>query len=205
MPPENQLLDSLAAIRRRPFMYLGPEAPLARVVEGGMCLSLEAVANGRAPRLVLTLGPRLGFTVEDDGAFPQLLRPTPREDRLLAEDVMSVLRACHDIKPVSLRHLCDVPMAVTTALARRATLSVASDGVWWSITYRDGVLAEPMAPRGPGPTSGVRFSCELDPSYFEGAAFDAACVAVVTSRASRFIARDALVVERAPEEGSPSR
>lgn len=202
MPPETPLPDSLAAIRRRPAMYLGAEDPLARVVEGGMCLSLEAVANGRAPRLVLTLGPGLCFTVEDDGDFHELLRPTPRGDRLLAEDVMSVVRACHAIKPVSLRHLCDVPLVVTTALSRRATLSVAFEGAWWSLTYRDGVLAEPMAAGGHGPGSGVRLSCELDPAFFDDATFDATCVAVVKSRACRFVAPEALVVRRDPGEGA---
>jgi DNA gyrase/topoisomerase IV subunit B len=196
MPPDVTLLDSLGAIRRRPHMYFEAADALASVVEGGMCLSLEAVANGRAPRLVVTLGPGLTFTVEDEGSFPELLRPTPLGDRLLAEDVMSVLRACHDVKPVSLRHLCDVPMAVTTALSRRATLSVASEGAWWSITYRDGVLTEPMALTGPGPAAGVRLSCELDPTFFAGATFDAPCEAEVVTRAQRFIAPEAIVVRR---------
>lgn len=196
MPPD-VLPDSLAGIRRRPGMYLEGDHALARAVEGGMCLSLEAVARGRAARLVVTLGPGLLFTVEDEGAFPELLRPTPRGDRLLAQDVLSVLRACHDLKPPELRHLCDVPMAVATALSRRATLSVASDNAWWSITYRDGVLAEPMERRGPGPVAGVRLSCELDPAFFTATHFDEPCVAAVTRRAGRFVPPEALVVVRA--------
>jgi DNA gyrase subunit B len=191
------VLDGLEAIRVRPEMYLPgppPEALVAAIV-GGMCLSLEAVALGRATGVVLTVGTGLAFTVADDGRFPELMQPLSNTGEMLGEALLSVLMACRELKPSEIAHLCEVPVVVPNALSRRTTLSVAAEGAWWTLEFRDGRLVTPFTRGEPATAGGVRLSFDLDPAFFPGVSLDEAVVGAVVAKARGLVPCVRLVVE----------
>ncbi len=201
-PPDDSasgivVLEPLEAIRARPEMYLpgSPTDALVGAIVGGMCLSLEAVAMGRATEIVLTVGTGLAFTVADEGRFPELTRPHSHQDGTLGEALLSVLMACRELKPSEIAHLCEVPVVVPNALSRRTTLSVAAEGAWWTLECRDGRLVTPFTRGEPATAGGVRLSFDLDPAFFPGVALDEAVLNAVAAKVRGLVSCARLVIE----------
>lgn len=171
---EIAVLAGLAAVRRRPSMYVGdPSNPdtLACLVVQSLCLAADELAAGTATRATVTLG-RDAIVVEDDGVGVPV-EETPSGLRA-AEVLFSALTACRLAKADAGvgRAFCGAGIVGTNALSTYFEAHIARDGEAWFVRYERGERVAPMTCTGPTAQHGTRLVFRPDPTIFGDARVD---------------------------------
>ncbi|MCB9749677.1 MAG: hypothetical protein H6713_06670 [Myxococcales bacterium] len=166
--------DDIAAIRRRPGMYVGD----TRDGSGLHHLLWELLGNaidehlaGGAARVEITIRGR-AVTVEDDGrGIPITPTRSPRGERPALELLLTVLRA--DVRRERGEphvHIGDdirgVGLAAVNALCEELRVETTRAGRRYAITCARGRVASPLRELGPAARPGTRVTFTPDPEVF---------------------------------------
>ena len=179
--PGVPLLDSLAAIRKRPAMYIGPlteNAVLTRLLKESLCPTLDSALSGECQHLIVRFPGDSSVVVEDDG--PGLPITQRAADGVpLVQVYMTQLFACRDErthKEVAKRY-CNVGLAVVNALSSYVRLSILTTDGCFTQVYENGVPG-PLRRQGEAPPNmgGTRLHFLPNPQYFSGVSWDMADV-----------------------------
>ena len=168
-----RVLKGLEPVRQRPGMYTRTENPLHVVQEVIDNAADEALA-GNGKHIQVTLHADASVSVEDDGrGIPVGMHP--EEGAPVVELVFTRLHAGGKFDKQAggayafSGGLHGVGVSVTNALATRLEVTVWRDGGVHRIAFRDGDVAEPLAPftGAPRKKSGTRVRVWPDPRYFD--------------------------------------
>ncbi|MFC4274767.1 DNA topoisomerase IV subunit B [Achromobacter aloeverae] len=170
-----RVLKGLEPVRQRPGMYTRTENPLHIVQEVIDNAADEALA-GNGKHIQVTLHTDGSVSVEDDGrGIPVGLHP--EENAPVVELVFTRLHAGGKFDKQGggayafSGGLHGVGVSVTNALATRLEVTVWRDGGIHQMVFRDGDVAEPLAPftGAPRKKSGTRVRVWPDAKYFDTA------------------------------------
>jgi DNA gyrase subunit B len=171
-----EALDSIAAIRKRPAMFIGD----VHAGSGLLHLVLELVANavdehlaGRAHRISVTIHADDSVTVEDDG------RGIPVEIHASGRPIVEVAFTVLHPTPTfdgHIRHvhlgLHGVGIVAVNALSSSLRVEIARDGHLHRQTYLAGVPTAPLAVVGDTLRTGTRITFAPDPAIFSSTDLD---------------------------------
>lgn len=172
-----QVLTGIEAVRKRPFMYMGPldEQSLPnRLLQEGMCLSIRPTRNGIVSLVRVILGPEEGSAViTDDGEG----MPT---DFIVYGDgtkvrksvaILTQLYACRDLKEEGDSSHCSMGVVVLNAMCSRFDVRTWSGGHEWTQRFEGG---QPTTDFIEGPATdrhGTEFSFTLDATLLPNRVF----------------------------------
>ncbi|MEW6034728.1 MAG: DNA topoisomerase (ATP-hydrolyzing) subunit B [Chloroflexota bacterium] len=170
------VLDGLAAVRRRPGMYIGStdERGLHHLVYEIVYNSIDEAMAGFCNRIRIALNKDGSVTVTDDGrGIPVDVHPATKKSAL--ETVMTVLHAgakfSHHAYRVS-SGLHGVGASVVNALSAKMSVEVRREGKVYLQAYQRGHPLGPLVMEGEARDSGTTVTFLPDPEVFSDTRFD---------------------------------
>ncbi len=160
-----EVLDAIAAIRKRPSMYVGnpdsPDAATTTMLLEPLCFAVNE-PGGPASNVFVTVRADGSASISNDG--PGI--PTevdPRNGESLLDSLMTKLFACRELKsehedPV----WCRYGVTITNALSRWCTVVVTRNGRQVERRYEFGRPVGALRDLGARPESGTTLSFEPD-------------------------------------------
>ncbi len=171
-----QVLEGLAAVRKRPAMYIGSvdERGLHHLVHEVVDNSIDEAMMGFCRNIQVSLNADGSVTVADDGrGIP--VEVHPKYGLPAAELVMSRMHAGgkfeHKLYRVS-GGLHGVGLSVVNGLSEWLEARIKRDGREWRIRFARGEKAEDLKEVGPAEGTGTIITFKPDPRIFETLAFD---------------------------------
>ncbi|MDE1821713.1 MAG: DNA topoisomerase (ATP-hydrolyzing) subunit B [Euryarchaeota archaeon] len=174
-----QILEGLAAVRKRPAMYIGSTdgRGLHHLINEVVDNSIDEVLRGACSRVEVTLGKDGTCTVEDDGGgIP--VEEHPRYHRPTLEIVMTVLHAGGKFDRGTYKvsgGLHGVGVHVVNALSEHVEVEVHRGGRRWLQVFERGAPVAPirdLGPMDPPHATGTRVQFRPDHEIFETVVFD---------------------------------
>ncbi|RJP69592.1 MAG: DNA topoisomerase (ATP-hydrolyzing) subunit B [Candidatus Abyssobacteria bacterium SURF_17] len=172
-----QVLEGLAAVRKRPAMYIGStsERGLHHLVHEVVDNSIDEAMVGYCTNIDVVVRPDDSVTVIDDGrGIPVDMHPKVRKPAL--EVVMTMLHAGGKFDSKSYRisgGLHGVGVSVVNALSEWLEVEVYRDGSVYFQRYERGVPAQPMEVIGKTKKTGTKVTFKPDKEIFETIEFRA--------------------------------
>ncbi|MBO1414872.1 ATP-binding protein [Streptomyces sp. FH025] len=164
------VLEGLAAVRKRPGMYIGSvgQRGLHHLVFEVAERALDEILGGTASRVEITLTADGAVRVADDGTgLP--VEHAGHSDGPPLETRLAVL-GC-GAQPADRRSLFGahfgLGLAVANALSDRLTAEVRRDGARWVLEYERGAAVATPTRTGPADGSGTTITFRPDPEIFE--------------------------------------
>lgn len=170
-----QVLDDIAAVRKRPAMYIGDVGlmGLHRLVYELIDNSIDEAVAGHGRRIEVTLHLDGSVTVSDEGrGIP--VDPHPHNGRPAAEVVLTTLHAGGKFEGGAYRTsggLHGVGLSVVNALAERLEVEIRRGGRIWRQRYRRGQPLEELREVGRTERTGTVITFRPDPEIFETVEF----------------------------------
>src|SRR5690606_5966000 len=171
-----QVLEGLAAVRKRPGMYIGSTGPrgLHHLVYEVVDNSVDEAMAGHASRIDIRLGKDGSVRVEDDGrGIPVADHPT--EGVSTVQVVMTILHAGGKFGGGGYAvsgGLHGVGISVVNALSSRVETEVRRNGHVWRMNFVDGVPEAPLAKGETTETTGTVQKFWPNADIFESVEFD---------------------------------
>ncbi|PLX99216.1 MAG: DNA topoisomerase (ATP-hydrolyzing) subunit B [Desulfuromonas sp.] len=170
-----KILEGLAAVRKRPAMYIGSTGPggLHHLVYEIVDNSIDEALAGYCDSVKVTLHVDGSVTVEDNGrGIPVDEHPTQK--RSAAEVVMTVLHAGGKFDSDSYKvsgGLHGVGAAVVNALSTRLNIEIRREGTVYKQSFTLGVPDFPLKEDGTTKRRGTKTTFWPDPDIFEETEF----------------------------------
>ncbi|OGS49649.1 MAG: DNA gyrase subunit B, partial [Euryarchaeota archaeon RBG_16_68_12] len=171
-----QVLEGLAAVRKRPAMYIGSvdERGLHHLVHEVVDNSIDEAMMGFCRNIQVSINADGSVTVADDGrGIP--VEVHPKYGLPAAELVMSRMHAGgkfeHKLYRVS-GGLHGVGLSVVNGLSEWLEARIKRDGKEWRLRFSRGEKAEDLKEVGPAEGTGTIITFKPDPQIFETVEFD---------------------------------
>jgi DNA gyrase subunit B len=174
-----QILEGLAAVRKRPAMYIGStdSRGLHHLINEVVDNSIDEVLRGACDRIEVTLTKEGTCVVQDDGGgIP--VEEHPRYHRPTLEIVMTVLHAGGKMDRETYKvsgGLHGVGVHVVNALSEYVDVDVLRGGSHWHQRFERGTPVGPIqrvGPAEPANATGTRVTFKPDAQIFETVVFD---------------------------------
>ena len=174
---EITVLEGLAAVRKRPGMYIGGTGTdgLHHMAWEIIDNSIDEVIAGHATKITVTLhSDGATLSVADNGrGIPVGIHPTLKKSAL--EVIFTTLHAGGKFDSAAYKTsggLHGVGSSVVNALSRQLTASVRRDGQAWTQTYRRGIPQAPVEATGPARGTGTKITFSPDLEIFDSIQFE---------------------------------
>lgn len=177
-----QVLELPDAIRKRPFMYIGPpEGAPTRVLQEVLCKALAGGCRGEVTDIVITIGePSQGsgdqgnpylISVADNGPGWEVVKHeamSAREGRDIysPEVLLTQIMACRDEKWAEEKKLCTQGIVTTNALSTRFDFETRWNGKRYEMSFSKGRVTVPFRYIDDFTKSGTLITFELDSTIF---------------------------------------